>query len=187
MNTTLEHIDNYVLRTIRDTWHASVLDVVMPWFRMPEFWIPVYVFILVFMVKKYGVKACWWLAFFILTFAICDYSSASILKPYFHRLRPCHVVGITQYTSLIPCGGKYGFPSTHASNHFGMSVFIIYTLAHRYKYVVFTSLLWTLLVVYAQVYVGVHYPIDILGGMLLGSIVGIGMSVLFKNSKQLKI
>jgi undecaprenyl-diphosphatase len=136
------------------------------------------------MYKTYGTKGLWWCAFFLLTFACCDFISAGILKPFFHRIRPCNMIGITDISALVPCGHGFSFPSSHASNHFGLSFFIIFTLSKKYKHVVWLALLWALLVVYAQMYVGVHYPSDIIAGMFLGLVIGWLVSSLFRWIKR---
>jgi len=128
----------------------------------------------------------YWCIIFIITFGICDVTSASILKPIFNRLRPCNdpelMDGIRQ---LVRCGIGKSFPSAHSSNHFGLSFFIIFTLGKKYKWVVPLALIWALLVVYAQVYVGVHFPLDILGGFFVGLISAIFTTLLFKKNVSL--
>jgi len=102
--------------------------------------------------KKEGLL---WCLFFFITFIYCDFISASIIKPFIHRLRPCN----EPYLS---------FPSSHATNHFGLSAFIILTLKHKNKWIVPLAIFWAVLVCYAQLYVAVHYPFDILCGAILG-------------------
>jgi undecaprenyl-diphosphatase len=69
---------------------------------------------------------------------------------------------------IVRCGSGFSFPSSHATNHFGLSAFIIFTLHHKNKWIIPLAIFWAILVCYAQLYVAVHYPIDILCGAILG-------------------
>ncbi|NCX95309.1 MAG: phosphatase PAP2 family protein [Chitinophagia bacterium] len=167
---------------INFAWHSTIADRVLPLFRYPLFWTPVYAFLAFIMPKKYKMQGLWWCLFFVLTFAITDYVSASVLKPFFHRFRPCHNPSLaTVRRLLVDCGGEYGFPSSHASNHFGMAWYAIATLGNRYKWVLPVALAWAALVAYSQVYVGVHYPADVACGAILGTMVGCSTGFLFNN------
>jgi undecaprenyl-diphosphatase len=73
---------------------------------------------------------------------------------------------------LVECGSGYSFPSSHATNHFGMSLFLYFSFGKFYKWIKPTVILWAALVAYAQVYVGVHYPLDVVFGALLGFLIG---------------
>lgn len=80
---------------------------------------------------------------------------------------------------LVTCGRGFSFPSSHASNHTGMAIFMISTLSSRYHWVTPFAILWASLVMFAQMYVGVHYLSDILGGILLGTLWGLTIGYLF--------
>jgi membrane-associated phospholipid phosphatase len=165
--------DFILFSKIHTEWHNSIADTIIPFIRNQYFWAPLYIFILAFMYFNYGIKGLRWCLFFFITFAIADFVSASILKPYFARVRPCNDANWFGYIRpLVPLSRGYSFPSSHASNHFGLSVFIITTLSRYYKYIIPASLLWAGSIAYAQVYVGVHYPLDVLAGALLGTWVG---------------
>jgi undecaprenyl-diphosphatase len=81
---------------------------------------------------------------------------------------------------LVQCGSGYSFPSTHATNHFAFALFMIGTLAQRYRWIVAPLIIWAAAIAYAQVYVGVHYPFDVLCGALLGSSIGIFVARVFR-------
>ena len=119
-----------------------------------------------------------------LLFLIGDQSSVKLFKDVFERLRPCHNPEITDlvHTLYGKCGGQYGFVSSHATNSFALAIFSGFLLKSKYKYILPLMLLWAALVSYSRIYVGVHYPADILGGMILGSIVGILVFWLMKFS-----
>ncbi|RZL15228.1 MAG: phosphatase PAP2 family protein, partial [Pedobacter sp.] len=72
----------------------------------------------------------------------------------------------------VPCGSGYSFPSAHATNHFGIAVFLILVFYKKWKPILPLGLLWAFSIAFAQVYVGVHYPVDIICGSLLGTLLG---------------
>jgi membrane-associated phospholipid phosphatase len=178
----LQHIDEVILKTIHVNGQNSLFDVVMPWLRNPYFWSPIYFFLLIWMILNWKWKGFWWCVCLLFVFGICDFTSASLIKPFIHRLRPCnegHLSFIIR--SLVTCGRGYSFPSAHAANHFGISFFIYFTLGKKYTWVKVPAMLWALLVCYAQMYVCVHYPSDILAGALLGCLVGIVLGGVFNR------
>ena len=173
--------DQSIMIWIHEVSSNVVFDTIMPWFRNPYFWIPVYAFLLYFSVKKFGRNGLLWCLAFIMVFGIADFTSASILKPFFGRLRPCNDPIVKDYLNVIVhCGSGKSFPSSHSSNHFGLSFFIIFTIGRVYQWLRWPAIIWAVLVVMAQVYVGVHYPGDILGGMIVGLFSG-GMVAYFFN------
>jgi len=113
---------------------------------------------------------------------IADQSSVQLFKNVFKRLRPCHnpLISDLVHTLHGKCGGQFGFVSSHATNCFSLAVFTGLLLRSRYKYMLYLMLFWAALVSYSRVYVGVHYPGDILGGAILGSIVAIFVYWLMK-------
>ena len=178
----LEKIDESLFVAINHDWSSSWLDPIMKTLRYPQTWIPLYAFILFYIIKKEK-KDSWKLILTsIVTVAITDSVSASIMKPYFARLRPCaeaHLHNVMR--SVIDCGGLYSFPSSHAANHFGMAAcwfFSFYTITGKKWYWLW---IWAFLVCYAQIYVGKHYPLDILCGALLGILVGSFLAWVFKK------
>lgn len=161
--------DRDLFLLIHNQWSNPFFDAVLPWLREPYFWIPVYAFLLYFSVKKFGRNGLLWCLAFVLVFGLADFTSASILKPYFGRLRPCNEPALQTFIhDLVGCGSGKSFPSSHSSNHFGLSFFIVFTLGRFYSWMKIPAMLWALLVVLAQVYVGVHYPLDIVGGFVVG-------------------
>ena len=165
-----DHVAWYYLNT---QWHNTFLDTVIPFLRNPWFWAPLYLFLTLFMPMRFGRNGLVWCLIFIVSFILSDQVSASILKPFFHRLRPCHNPYLTSVIHLIvPCGGQYGFPSSHAANHFSIGIFSAVTLGRFAKWVWPVAIAWALSVSFAQVYVGVHYPLDVTCGGLLGAGIG---------------
>lgn len=184
----IQHIDTDILLWIQTHLRSSVNDAIIPWFRQAWFWLPVYLFFLYFMVSGYGKSGIIWCVFFLLIFAIGDSFSAQILKPIFQRVRPCNNEALLPYLYNLPvrCGVGFSFPSTHATNHSAFAVFIIFTLHRHFPKQVWLALVWALLVCFAQLYVAVHYPSDLLAGMVLGSFIGLGMGLIFNTRFDLK-
>ena len=103
------------------------------------------------------------------------------------RLRPCNdPINALHGRLLVECGSGYSFPSSHATNHFGMSLFLYFTFGSFFKWIKPVVILWAALVAYAQVYVGVHYPIDVVTGACIGSIIGYIVARLFNKLVMLK-
>lgn len=178
----LLHIDQRVFRFINSGLSNSFFDWIMPYMRLPQFWIPVYVFIFVFCLWRYKKQGIIIILLLLATFAVADFGSASLIKPLMHRVRPCNDPAMEPYLiSRVPCGTGYSFPSSHASNHFAISVFLIMIFQRRWRWIWFWALLWAATVCFAQMYVGVHYPIDILTGALYGTMVGYLFSLVHKK------
>jgi membrane-associated phospholipid phosphatase len=170
--SSLQHWDEKCFSLVHVDMANPAFDLTMPFVRNPYCWAPVYLFVLIFMWQRYKTKGLIWCLFFILCFGFADFISASIIKPYVSRLRPCNDENLQAIIRpLVHCGSGFSFPSTHASNHFALSFFIIFTIARKNSLVILLCLLWAILVCFAQVYVGVHYPIDVAAGALLGILI----------------
>lgn len=157
----------------------SFFDQYVPMLRNPFFWAPLYLFIVAYFFMHFKNKAWVPLALLIITFFILDFTSSSIIKPFIGRIRPCNDPILKDYViNLIPCGSGYSFTSTHAANHFGISLFLIKVIADKKRWIIALLLLWAFLVCFAQVYVGVHFPLDVFAGGLLGVMVGNLMGLL---------
>jgi undecaprenyl-diphosphatase len=177
----LKEIDHNLFVWINSKASVPSLDWFFLALREAVIWIPLYLFMLYWIIRWHKKFAWQFILFTLLVFAITDYSSASIMKPFFLRLRPCadpSLEGVIR--ALVGCGGRYGMPSTHASNHFGMASFWYFTILwmHGRKWV--WLWVWAFLICYAQVYVGKHFPGDIFIGAVLGTLVGLLFALLFR-------
>lgn len=167
-------IDHNIWYYIHTLWHNDILDAILPYMRNQWTWAPLYLFLAIYMPLNYGKKGIMWCVFFLLTFSLSDYISASVFKPYFHRVRPCNDPELIRMMHLlVPCGSGYSFPSSHAANHFALAIFSAISLQSVVKKIWLITLCWALLVAYSQVYVGVHFPLDVIAGGLLGAVAGI--------------
>ncbi len=139
-------------------------------------WIPFYALLLYLIYKQIGAKSMLiTIAIVALMITVTD-QVTNLFKHGFQRMRPCHLAEIIDSMRLVRdgCGGRYGFFSGHASNTMAAAIFIGLTLKNRFKYLIYILIVWAFLMAYSRVYIGVHYPIDIVLGMLFGVITGYG-------------
>jgi undecaprenyl-diphosphatase len=123
---------------------------------------------------NFGKKGFYWGIGFLCTVALTDLIGTYIFKQSFQRLRPCQdPFFFTEVRLLLKqCSGSYSFVSNHAANHFGLATFMVLTFRHMFKGWIFVLYLWAVMIAYAQVYVGVHYPLDVICGGMLGAGIG---------------
>jgi membrane-associated phospholipid phosphatase len=179
----LEKWDQWLFIQLNSNFTNSFFDAVLPYFRNSAFWAPLYIFMLVFIVTNYGKKGLWWGIGFLCTVAIADLVGARVFKEGFERLRPCQDPAFFQYVRLLlkHCSGSYSFISNHAANHFGMATYVSLTFFPVFKKWILLFYLWAAFIGYAQIYVGVHYPIDVLGGAIVGSLAGLLTATIFTD------
>lgn len=170
---SIEKIDKFLFLFIHTDSDQQWLDTIMLAIRNQYTWIPLYLFICLYSIFKTGNN--FWLLIFasILTFAFTDVLSAQILKPIFERPRPCYDAELQPFIrNIIDCGGRYSFPSSHACNHFGLAT-VWYLFFKKYELKNWKWLfLWAAAIAYAQVYVGKHFPLDVLTGAAIGTFMG---------------
>ena len=171
---TINRQDQALFELINTKWTNPFFDRIMPWMRTSEHWIPFYVFLLGFLFYKWGWKAWKWIVTVAITIALSDQVSSFIFKPLIHRLRPCADPAMVAHVKLLlgACPTSFSFTSSHAANHFSLAMFVFMTLPALFKKYTYLFLLWAGLISYAQIYVGVHYPLDILSGSLIGLTMG---------------
>ena len=173
--------DKAVFYAINHTGNISWLNWLMLGLRNQNTWIPLYIFVLYKVYKGYPKILAPFIMASLFTFLITDYTSASIIKPWVARLRPCHdnSLNSTIYM-LIDCGGRYGFPSSHAANHFGLATIWFTLIKYLFNKRWYWVWPWATSICYAQIYVGKHFPLDTLAGALLGIMAGLLVSKIFK-------
>ena len=173
--------DQALFSLINGKWTNIVFDKLMPWLRTSNNWVPFYAALLIFLFIKWGTRAWKWIIIVALNVTITDQISSSFFKPFFHRLRPCADPAIMIKSRLLldHCSGGYSFTSSHAANHFGLAMLVFMTLQPLFKKYTYLFFVWAAIIGYAQIYVGVHYPLDVLVGSCIGLLVGYGMSKLY--------
>lgn len=184
---SINGLDQQLFEKINTDWTNPFFDSVMPFVRNPLNWAPLYLFVLVFVLLNFKKKGAWWILFFISVVALTDMTGNYVFKHGFERLRPCNDPDFFMHVRLLinHCGGGYSFVSNHAANHFAMATFFFISFRKHLKFWVWLGIAWAALIAYAQVYVGVHYPFDVLCGALLGIIIGAALGFLF--NKQFEI
>jgi membrane-associated phospholipid phosphatase len=179
----LVQTDTDLLVWIHQQVHSMWLDSFVPLLREKWLWLPLYMFLLGFMLFNYGTRGLIWAIVFVFSVGIADNVSSKLIKNSVERLRPCHNEDVAPMLDMkIPCGGKYSFTSSHAANHFTIAFFIFFTIGRTMRFVRWPFILWAAAVGFAQVYVGVHYPLDIVGGTIVGFLIG-GLGAMFFNKR----
>ena len=137
-------------------------------------WIPFYALLLYLIFRQMQLKAFLTTIVVVALMILIADQTANLFKNGFHRLRPCHLAELIDGMRLVKprCGGQYGFYSAHASNTMAVAFFIGLTLKKRYKYLLYIMIVWALLMGFSRIYIGVHYPLDVLVGMLFGVVTG---------------
>ena len=164
----LIHIDTRLFLWL-NSFHSPCRDSIMWHISGKPEWIPLYLLLLGVIIYKYRWKSIAVILAVSLTITLADQLAVKAFKEVFMRLRPSHEPALEGLVHLVNDyrGGQYGFVSNHAANSFGLAVFISYLFKN--KYVTTGMLVWACVVSYSRIYLGVHYPADILGGALLGA------------------
>ncbi len=156
--------------------HNPFWDVAMSLFTRTEIWLLFFVAIIYFVVKKYRAKSIIIFIFLALAILLSDQISV-FAKETLQRFRPSHDPVIKDLVhTVMKKGGLYGFFSSHATNTFSVAVFL--SLLFRNSRFTFLILIWALFVSYTRIYLGLHYPGDILTGIIVGTLIGVGLAYL---------
>ena len=183
-------LDQKLLLWINQFAGDPILDFVFVQASEKFIWLPMYGVLLYLIYKRFGFNSGKWVVLGALCLLILtDQGSVQLFKETFQRLRPCHNPDLDELLKvpLGRCGGSFGFISSHASNVFGLSVFLIFIMTRGSDNKAWwLLLLWATVVSISRVFLGVHYPLDICGGVIFGSLLGVGVAVVLNRSIELK-
>lgn len=179
--------DRECFKVLNNQWTNSFFDFLFPYIRNAYLWSPLYLFLLLFVLINYKRSGWFWILFALLAVASSDLISSWGIKAWIYRARPCNDESMVGYVRLLAsyCGKNSSFTSSHAANHFTLAMFIVSTLRKYTGAWVKFFFLWAFIVCYAQVYVGVHYPLDVTSGGILGMLIGFVWARFFNRNFQL--
>jgi undecaprenyl-diphosphatase len=161
--------------------HSPAFDFFMYWLSEKFVWVPLYAWILYYMWREHRSRLWLVILSIVLLVTLTDQLSVQIFKNVFHRLRPCHNPELEGLVRILNghCGGKYGFISSHACNTAGIAVFAGLALRKRFRWFWPAMIVWAMLISYSRIYLGVHYPADVVVGSFVGGIIGFLVYSLF--------
>ncbi|MCU0445844.1 MAG: phosphatase PAP2 family protein [Microscillaceae bacterium] len=171
--------------------HADWLDLPMWYISGNKTWIPFYLLLIYLIIRQLRQKSWLIILAIALTVGLADSLTSALMKPYFARLRPSHEQKLQKEIHLLADengqlyrGGQYGFASSHAANSFALATFIFLLFRQTWRYVGLLFF-WAFLVSYSRIYLGVHYPLDILVGAAIGA--GLALGVFWGLDRLTKI
>lgn len=171
MFETLKELDEQIFMFFNGL-HNEFFDVLMYWITYKYTWFPFYLLLIFVVVRKYRWQGALMMLAVLIAVGLGDQMTSGFMKPYFGRLRPCYNPDLDGMVHVVAgCGGRFGFASAHAATTFALvtSLWLMlrgWTEKFAYLYI------WSAIVSYSRIYVGVHYPVDILVGATLGTLIG---------------
>ncbi|MGE0636769.1 MAG: phosphatase PAP2 family protein [Bacteroidia bacterium] len=169
--------------------NSEVFDNIMVVISGKFSWIPFYAFLLYLLIRVIGKNIVYAIPIVILLITLSDQGSVILFKNYFQRLRPCHEESLKPLVHLVNgnCGGQFGFISSHASNTMAISFFVFLFLKNTFGNKMMLIFVFPLIVSYSRIYLGIHYPSDVVCGMIFGATVGYLVAVLTQKIMPQKI
>lgn len=166
--------DRHLFKIINNQWSNPFFDWLMPCMRNAITWYPLYLFLILLVLVNFRKTGWWWVVVAVGTIILCDFVSSDIIKKNIIRLRPSNEPDFASWINVLvgyrPQSSS--FTSSHAVTHFGMAMFFYITLQPKFRKWPGLFFFWAFGVAFAQVYVGVHYPVDVICGGLIGIVIG---------------
>ena len=144
-------------------------------------WVPLYIIFLYLLYKNYKLRSLIFILIFLALGVTVSDQVSGIFKYGVARLRPCHDPSIQNMMRIVKCGGQFGFYSAHASNTFFLASYLSFLLKNKLRWFPYAIFVWAAVVAYSRIYLGVHFPIDILVGAFVGVLLG---AVFFMLAKK---
>lgn len=166
--------------------HANWMDKMMVIITDMWVWMPLYLLLIYWAFRQYS-KRCWWVFLAVGLVVLCsDQLASHVCKPLFHRLRPCYYIDFQDIIHLPKglAGGRFGFVSSHAANTFAVATFLTPVLRKYRPWTAIVLFFWAFISSYSRIYIGYHYPGDILCGAVLGTLIGLIFWRLFQIVQQ---
>jgi len=170
----LKNIDTEIFLFLNG-WGTTWTDYLFYWISNRFVWIPLYVAILYFLIKRWKKQSVWIILCVILSIFLTD-QSCNLIKKSVQRPRPSHETELLGQVHLVENpdgtlykGGAFGFPSSHAANSMVLVWALLFFLKSKRKWPYYLIVFWSLLISYSRIYLGVHYPFDILAGFFIGT------------------
>ena len=151
-----------------NSFHNLFWDTFMSVFSGKQIWIPFYAAVLYAAIRRWKIESVWIILSLILCVVFADQIASGVLKDWVQRPRPSHEPVLDGLVHLVNGyrGGQFGFASSHAANTFAFA--LLSSLVFRQKHYSFTVFAWAIITSYSRIYLGLHYPGDIFGGMIIG-------------------
>ena len=187
MIETLEKLDQQLFLFLNGI-HSPFWDTIMYWISDKYFWFPFYAVLIGIIIYKERKKSIPILIAIAVLITLADQLSVHLFKEVFERFRPCRPESpIHEMVHLVNnhCGGQYGFISSHATNSFAAATFLAGILGKYFRGFTTFILVWAAVVSYSRIYLGVHYPGDVLGGAVFGIILGIFILFVLKRTQKI--
>jgi undecaprenyl-diphosphatase len=169
---------------LNQAWTWDIFDLVMPYWRDKWTWLPLYTLLLTYLLLRMRPVAPQLLLAIAVTTTGSEALSSHLVKPAVERPRPCHLSSPVSSRILIACGTAYSFPSSHATNHMALAVLLSLALRNHLRRARWWLIPWAVSIGYAQIYVGVHFPLDILSGFALGAATGAVGFCIYSRSRR---
>jgi len=182
----LLELDKKLFLELNSGFHTHCLDQLMLFFSSTAAWIPLYLVLLYLIIRNYRKETWMVLLAITLTIVMADQFTSTFMKPFFERLRPSHdpeLENIVHIVNHYRAASKFGFASSHAANTFGIAT-LMWFILKNYRPLIGLLFPWAIGVGYTRIYLGVHFPGDILVGELVGFLSALIAWLLFKLLKR---